>query len=699
MVRVLIIEDSAPQAVQLGTLLEREGFTPEIVGEAYAALARLHRSELPAFDVVISDVRMPGLSGYEFCRQVKLDPALRHTPVLLVSGDSQASDLVDSIACGADGFLTKPYRPTQLLKSVRDCASNRPTPAGDVRRTPVEMFLDACGITADSSRDEIFALLVSTVEQSLATNRELIRSRAELSATTEKIEHYAEQLEGKVRLSEDRNALLMEHARSAILVLDTEGVVLEANREATKLLARAEEDMIGVRLDAFIDDNEEKFELALADLLDRGELRLHNTRLRRPDGKELWVDTAAACVRVGDQNLIHLIWSNVTERVQLEAQLRQSQKMEAVGQLTGGLAHDFNNLLGVIIGNLEFLVEMDLADAKIFAEDALSAALRGGKLIQQLLAFSRRQPLQSTRLQIDTILPELTTMLQRTLGGNVLVERHVVGAIDAVRVDQSQLESAILNLAVNARDAMQEGGTLAIEVANARIDATYAAQHAGATPGHYVMISVSDSGAGMTPEILSRVFDPFFTTKGQGGTGLGLSMVFGFVKQSGGHVAIYSEVGHGTTVRLYLPVDAQEPEIDGTNDASSADESGKGGRGTVLLVDDEAKLRAIAARQIEDLGYEVVTAASGEAALALLHGGTHADLLLTDIVMPGGMDGRQLATEVRAAFPAMKLIFSSGFTEARISESIGTTFGSLILSKPYRKAELAQRLRQAFEAS
>jgi len=386
------------------------------------------------------------------------------------------------------------------------------------------------------------------------------------------------------------------------------------------------------------------------------------------------------------------------ERHKTEALLHQSQKMEALGQLTGGLAHDFNNHLGIIIGNLDLLVDEGTlnADQKELVEEALAASFNGAELTRRLLAFARRQPLRPARIEVNRLIEEITKLLRRTLGEQVEIALSLDSTIPAITADPSQLETAIANLANNARDAMPRGGRLSITTGVRYLDEDYAAEHAEVTPGPYVMIQVSDTGSGMPPDVLARVFEPFFTTKEPGkGTGLGLSMVFGFMKQSGGHINVYSEPGRGTTFRLYLPSD--EAPAEAAAGTAPVEERLKGAGEQILVVEDNEKLRTVLLRQLAELGYRVIEAENALAARKLIDSGAEIDLLLTDIVMPGKVDGCQLAREFIAARPSGRVLLTSGFPGTRLADLDDLdNFGasSRLLDKPYRKQDLARTLRE-----
>ena len=382
----------------------------------------------------------------------------------------------------------------------------------------------------------------------------------------------------------------------------------------------------------------------------------------------------------------------------IELRLRQAQKMEAMGQLTGGVAHDFNNLLGVIVGNIDLLMDQVQQDPsqRELAEAALSSALRGAELTKRLLAFSRQQPLTTKVIDLNERLPDMITVLQRTLGETIRIVPLLAAALWPARADPSQLEDALLNLSINARDAMPEGGTLTIETANVHVDEHQAAVQSDFRPGDYVTLSVTDTGMGMPPEVIERAVEPFFTTKEPGkGTGLGLSMIYGFAKQSGGHLSIYSEVGIGTTVRLYLPREAVAAASTQGKDAAPGGAPRGGER--VLVVDDNPELRRVAVRLLTGLGYRVAEAHDGVAALALIDGGETFDLLFTDIGLPAGMNGIELAAEACRRLPALHVLYTTGY--GHLGERNGTPGPdpAMVLQKPYRGQDLAQRVRAMFD--
>ena len=390
---------------------------------------------------------------------------------------------------------------------------------------------------------------------------------------------------------------------------------------------------------------------------------------------------------------------DLTERKAAEEQMQQSQKMQAIGKLTGGVAHDFNNLLGVISGNLELANEaLGSGDERVakLLEPARRAAERGSTLTRSLLSFARQQPLNPQVTDLNGLARDTTELLRRTLPSNIGLEFVGGAGLWTSEVDPGQLQNALLNLVVNARDAMPDGGRLTMETRNTRIDSDYAAAHADLAPGQYVMLAVSDTGTGMPPEVIARAFEPFYTTKGLGqGTGLGLSMVYGFAKQSGGHVAIYSEVGSGTTAKLYLPrwigaEDNAAPRVERATPAAQNE--------TVLVVEDDEDMRFVAVTMLRSLGYIVLEAAAGPKALDTLarHGETA--LLVTDVVLAGAMNGRRLAEEAKKRHPRIKVLYMSGYTEDAIVHHGRLDHGVHFIQKPFRKLDLASKAREALDA-
>jgi PAS domain S-box-containing protein len=416
-------------------------------------------------------------------------------------------------------------------------------------------------------------------------------------------------------------------------------------------------------------------------------------RIRHPTKGEIWIEGHSIPERDAAGNVRWLgIYQDVTEMKRLDDRLRQAQKAEAIGQLTGGVAHDFNNLLGIISGNLELLRDAvkERPELHELADGALTAVDRGAALTRGLLAFARQQPLDPKPIDINKLVTDLVPLLRRTLGETIRI--NFVGAEEPwqCEADDSQLQNAIINLAVNSRDAMPEGGELTIETANVSLDANYAEAHTELIPGDYVMLAVSDTGIGMAPETVAKAFEPFFTTKGlAGGSGLGLSMVYGFAKQSHGHVNIYSELGHGTTVKLYLPC-IRNPQALGPELAPVAPARG---HEKILVVEDDDAMRRLTCRLLTALDYTPVEAASGPDALIVLGNNPDVALVLSDVVLPGGMRGPQLAERVKAVRPDIKFVYMSGYTDNAIVHHGRLDPGAKLLQKPFRRSALGDIIR------
>jgi signal transduction histidine kinase len=435
-------------------------------------------------------------------------------------------------------------------------------------------------------------------------------------------------------------------------------------------------------------------------------ITIFNATDRRKYEQELLVarraaEKAAAELQELNATLESRVQEEIAERLKAEEALRQAQKLESIGQLTGGVAHDFNNLLTIILGGLD-MIERQLdampdtpETARLRRARGISAdgAQRAATLTKRLLAFSRRQPLEPKVLQPNKLVAEMSELLRRTLGETIELETVLAGGLWRTVADPSQLENAILNLAVNARDAMPEGGKLTIETHNSALDEAYVAQVVEDLPaGQYVLIAVSDSGTGMDAATLEKVFEPFFTTKETGkGTGLGLSQVYGFVRQSGGHVRIYSELGEGTTIKIYLPRASGEEAEDARPSSAASDV--RGGGEAVLVVEDYHDLRAYSSSVLRELGYRVVEAADGREALRLLEAHPDIELLFTDVVMPGGMNGRQLSDEAQRRRPKLKVLFTTGYTRNAIVHEGRLDPGVALISKPFTYDELATKVR------
>jgi len=806
MTRILIVDDSPTQLELARTVLEEGGFEPEVAGNGEAALKKLKDT---AFDLVISDIVMPGMSGYELCRQIKSAPATEQLPVILLTTLKDPMDIVEGLECGADNFLTKPCEPEHLLARIKHLLENRQLRSEVKRRLDVDVEITFLGkrFSISSEREQILDLLIATFEDIVLKNSELEESQRQLAEASRRVEQYAQQLEGKVQVSEAKYRTLFEAANDAILVIDFEtGEIKDANAEAMRLLDMPADELLAANFfDLLPAEGLLRRRRAFRDWIARGRAVATDVEFRRGDGSLLPAEISARRFQFDEgETLVHAIirdlteikrWEaerahlatfpeesaeaifeiddegrvtymnpvceesfaelaaegfrhalldplardlealrageldhldhvatlgertyrlslshkvgrgltrgyveDITERRSVEAQLQQAQKMEAVGQLTGGIAHDFNNLLTVILGNLQLLERRLAGDERLGKRiaTALGAVERGATLTRQLMAFSRKQALQASLVNVNDVVAGLQSMLRRTLGDNVEIVTKLSEHLDPVEIDKHQFENALLNLSINARDAMPSGGKLVIETANVELDAAYCAKHAYVVPGPYVMVAVSDTGTGMPKEVQERVFEPFFTTKEAGkGTGLGMSMVYGFTKQSRGHVNIYSEEGHGTTIKLYFP--RAEGEATSQDDAEATQSDETSGTETILVVEDDASVGEVAATLFEDLGYHVVRAKDGPDAVAILEQREDIALLFTDVIMPGGMTGIVLAKEAVQRHPGLKVLYTSGYTANALTQNGHLSDQVELITKPYDLNQLARRVRKILD--
>ncbi|MFZ1414978.1 MAG: PAS domain S-box protein [Defluviicoccus sp.] len=488
----------------------------------------------------------------------------------------------------------------------------------------------------------------------------------------------------------------IEQSPVSVVVTDPAARILYVNPKFSEITGYSETEVIGQnpRVLQSGDKTKEEYEALWKQLSEghvwRGEF------LNKKKSGELYCEVASIAP-VRDQNgritNYVAVKEDVTKLKATEAQLRQAQKMEAIGQLTGGIAHDFNNLLTIIIGNLQ-LIQESVADNKalhVFAEDALWSAQRGAELTHRLLAFARRQPLSPTVADLNAVVRGISDLFRRTLGSAIEIREDLAASVHAVVVDRSELERALVNLAINARDAMPDGGVLTIKTKNSMLDEDYTARYPDVAPGSYVLLAVTDNGIGMSREIKSRILEPFFTTKPPGrGSGLGLSMVYGFLKQSGGHVSVYSELGHGTTVKLFFPAApasvpiAQEGEGRGTEPTFAGQ--------VVLVIEDDERLRKVARAMLTRAGLIVLEAGDGATALAQAAAAERLDLVFTDLELAGGMSGHEIAERVQALRPGVKVLFTSGYSSVPASLQGAVSPSPPTVAKPYARGALMRHV-------
>lgn len=691
MPRVLVVEDSVTQAERLRIVLVSHGFEPTVSHNVEDALEeiRAHR-----FDAIISDIVMPGLSGYDLCHSVKSNRSTRDIPVMLLTTLNDPTDVIQGLECGADNFLTKPYEPRNLIERLRAVLENRRLRKQGKINLGVEVLFLGKKFVISSEKEQILDLLISTFEDTVRTNRALRGSQNELAAAKAKLEHYALQLEGKVQFSEEKYAKLVQNASVAILILDENGRILEINRTGEELLGRTKTELAGDALATLVDlTKREMFQIEFVRMLREGSGRLTEVPICRDNAKTAVADWSAATVEFQQERVVLGILRDITKEVELKNQLLHAQKMEAVGRLAGGVAHDFNNLLTVISGYTQMVMETGCSsEQQEHLDEVFKASQRASALTQQLLAFSRRQVLQPQVVDLNSVIRNLERMLRRLIGEDIALGSVLADHLGPVRADPGQLEQVIVNIVVNARDAMPHGGRIRIETANAELDELYIQGRADLKPGEYTMMAISDTGHGMSAETKARLFEPFYTTKGQGkGTGLGLSTVYGIVRQSGGDIWVYSEPGRGTTFKIYLP--KASAAVD-RMPAVETDRPAPTGSGIILVVEDEESVRRLASLVLSQNGYTVLTASSGEEALEICdREGGRIDLLISDIIMPG-MDAFDLRERIRFQHPHILILFTSGYTEHAVLGANPVEIADAFISKPFTGQQLASRVHE-----
>jgi two-component system, cell cycle sensor histidine kinase and response regulator CckA len=619
---VLHVDDDAANRRSLGWVLKAEGFSVVEAGTGADALQLVVRQKP---DLVILDVRLPDMSGFEVCRQIKADPSTSSIPVLQLSGHFvEPKDRVQGLETGADAYLMKPVDPQELIAHMH-------------------------------------ALL-------------------------------------RVHRAEQMLRAILATSPDAVLVLDAGGAIRQGNPVTERLFGYLPRDLIGRPVTELLPQSKPLGDSGLAVLLDRAGGRL--TLLvegRRADRSTFPAEVTVGAMRLEPEWLFAVFVRDLTERNRLEEQLRQAVKMEAIGRLAGGVAHDFNNQLTVINGYTDLLLSS--LPPEDTSREFLSEIRRSGEhaatLTRHLLAFSRKQRLQPQVLNLNTVLGEVSKLLRRLLGADIHLAIDLDPDLGAVRADPNQLEQVLVNLAVNARDAMQHGGRLEIRTRN--LPPVDAGERNPEMPlGPRVLLEVRDTGAGMNEAVRSHVFEPFFTTKGPGkGTGLGLATVYGIVKQSGGHIDVQSAPGAGAMFRVYLP-GVETAAVFGLTPAETIEVPR--GNDTILLAEDEVAVRGLASIILRSCGYRVLEASDGPEALRLARecaGPLH--LLITDVMMPR-MNGVQLATQVRVFRPDIRVLFISGYTDDVVVPHGGPTAGQEYLQKPFTPMGLARKVRSILDA-
>ncbi len=654
---ILIVDDRPQNLLAMAEMLAPLNENIVRAKSGAEALRCLLRQDVA---IILLDVQMPDMDGYELAALLRTRERSSHTPIIFITAfDRDDQEISRGYALGAVDYVFKPIDPVIL-------------------RTKVSVFV------------ELFKKTEAVREQAKHERRLQLEN---LRANSEKL-----QAERALRQIEERQSLII---RSLPIALYTAG--LNGRFAGPRFLSGSIASAVGFKAAAFIDDENlwtarihpDDLPHVLsqaASIVENGTVSMEY-RWRCADGSERVFLDQAALVRdeTGIAREIVGTCLDITDRIRLEQQLLQAQKMEAIGQLTGGIAHDFNNMLSVIIWNLDMLTRSLKGSGKVYdrVQNALSAALNCAELIRQLLTFARHQPAQPRVIDLFELIPRMARLLGPVFNDKVNIDIRLPHDLWAVSADQAQIESALLNLAINARDAMPNGGTLTIEAANIQ----HHSVEAESAPGEYVMVAVTDTGVGMPREVADRAFEPFFTTKGPGkGSGLGLSMVYGFLKQSGGQVKIESALGTGTTVRLYLPR-AEAPRSVGDRGIAKDDTASAETGRIILVVEDDATVRSMTVARLAELGHRVLEAHSAAAALDILRRDSPIDLLFTDVVMPGGMSGLDLAHHALELRPAIKVLFATGY-----ASSFNPTGGvpGEVLQKPYRDEDLSRALLHAW---
>jgi PAS domain S-box-containing protein len=750
---ILVVNDMADQLELIRLLLQRSGYRVLTAADGHKGF-EIALQNHP--DLIISDVMMPNLDGLEMCRLIRQQAELHLTPILLLSAIYKDSkSVIEGLNAGADDYLEAPFEPMHLITRVaRLIARRRDEVASEQLATIVESSDDAIlsktldgrilswnpgaekmyGYTAAEAigqhlsflfppehPDELEEILGHLKQGKRIRHLETVRlrkdgSRVDVSLSISPIKSPSGQLIGystiarditerkraeqELSASETRYRDMVENAQDIIYTHDLQGNYTSMNKAGERITGYSIDEALRMSLVKIVaPEYQETARRMLAKKLEGEGETVYDLEIVAKDGHRVAVEVNTRLlyqdgVPVGVQGIAR----DVTERKLLEDQLRQSQKMEAIGRLAGGIAHDFNNLLTAVTGYSELSIrQLQPEDPlRLNLEEIKKAAQRATSLTRQLLAFSRKQVLQPKILDLNSVIAELEKMLRRLIGENIELRTVLAPELDAIKADPGQIEQVIMNLAVNARDAIPGGGKLTIETENVYLDEEYASQHLGVAAGHYVMLAVCDTGSGMDDKTQNQIFEPFFTTKEVGkGTGLGLSTVYGIVKQSGGYIWVYSEIGLGTTFKIYLP---RADEGQAVYKPTPKPEEDPQGSETILLAEDEQAVRHLLREILNRKGYQVLEAANGGAALLICErhqGPIH--LLLTDVIMPE-MSGRELKARLTQIRPEMKVMYMSGYTDDAIVHHGILDSNIPFLQKPFTPQALTRKVREVLDA-
>jgi PAS domain S-box-containing protein len=706
--RILVVEDSPAQAYQIAGILESEQRAVEVALDAERGLSLFLTTD---FDLVITDVMLPGMSGYDLCEQIKCHASKGDVPVILVTSLSDPTNIIKGLACGANNFITKPYSAENLLNRVCTIL-DRKNRRGGKHKGSVEVVFQGQPLIVKSDKEQILDLLLATFEDFVRTNQELQTSKTELASAKRQVDEYARRLESRVRTTEEKRnqaeqALVESERRHRRLVefspdamfINRANTIVFANKPCLKLFgAETPEQVLGKSVFEFIHPDYHAIAKEHVLLMESGKpVPLREEKIIRLNGTAVDVEVSASPYLEDGVPVIQVVCRDISDRKKLEEQFHQAQKMEAVGKLAGGVAHDFNNLLTVISGYSDILLTLLPVDdsRKTYLHEIQKAVERAVHLTRQLLAFSRKAVVEPRVLDLNALVNGTEKMLRRLIGEDVRLTATLAPTISKIKADAGQVEQVIVNLAVNARDAMPQGGKLTIETSNVELGSGYVDMHPEVRAGLYVMLKVSDTGMGMTQETKAHIFEPFFTTKETGkGTGLGLATVYGIVTQGGGHIEVDTGVGQGASFRIYFPA---------VNDNLPSRKSQPGvpvvahGKETILLVEDEEAVRNIAKLTLQSFNYNVLAAENGKEAIRLCEQFTDPiHLVITDVVMPE-MGGRQVAERLTACRPGIKILFISGYTDDAVVRHGISQAEVAFLQKPFTPMVLAAKVREVLD--
>jgi PAS domain S-box-containing protein len=680
MMRVLVVDDKEENVYYLRALLGAHDCEVETARHGAEALTKA-RLRPPA--LVISDLLMPVMDGYTLLKHWKADEQLKRIPFVVYTATyTDPDDEQLALNLGADAFILKPAEPNAFVERVRAIQAHASSNPSVSARQPAA---DETGLLREYSETLIRKLEKKTLQLE-ETNKKL-----ELDISARKLAETA------LRESEARFRQLAENIDEVFWLTDLDSRFIYVSPAYEVVWGRSREHIYADPGAWLADVHVEDREQILSSLTRYASGTWDETyRIVRPDGRDRWIRSRAYPVRDtgGEIFRVAAISRDITEYRLLEEKFRHAQKMEAIGRLAGSVAHDFNNLLSVILSYtslaLEHMKPQDPIRSDV--EEVLRAGERATDLSRQLLAFSRQQILQPRVLDLGRVLADMEKMLRRLLGEDVVLSLVLSPSHSRVRVDPSQMEQVVMNLVVNARDAMPKGGTLTIQVADVELDSAYAAKHAGVVPGTYVMLAVTDTGIGMDPKTSERIFEPFFTTKDRGkGTGLGLSTVFGIVKQSLGHIEVRSELGAGTKFTIYLPSSNRAVEVATPRRAAPTNLRGSE---TILLVEDDDQVRAAAREILTRNGYSVLEAQNGgEALLVSEKFEAKIDVLITDVVMPR-LGGRELADRLSRSRPGMRVLYVSGYADSATTDPRVVGLECAVLHKPTTPETLLRKVRE-----